>query len=280
MTNPKKHSFRKSAEAEPAEPEKANNCSDPMAEEIFGGPIPTGGGPVPPIRCAHTEVWSIEKLLSRLNPKNPNKHPEQQLRLYGKIIENTGWRRAVVVSKRSGLITKGHGAVQAAAMKGFTAAPVDLQDYDSDEAELADLLADNLLADLSDIDKNELKKLQKELESADFDIELAAIIAQIEEASAGQPTYPVCAKLNERHDFVLIYVENETDFVFLQTLCGVRTESSYKKSGIGIGRAVPFKRFLESLRENNHSLNVQSGHHDDAQASAEGDRQCAGIAKE
>lgn len=271
MSNSKKHSFRKKSE-------KPSTSFVPDGVK-FGGPGEIACAD-PVVRCACSEIWTVEKLLSLLNPKNPNKHPEPQLRLYGKIIQASGWRRPIVVSKRSGLITKGHGAVLAASMHGFKNAPVDLQDYDSDEAELADLLADNLLADLSDIDKNELKKLQAELASADFDLELAAIISQIDEsASTGPVSNPICAKLNEKHDFVLIFVENETDFVFLQTLCGVRTESSYKKSGAGIGRAVPFQRFLKSLRENHHSINVQGGDHDHAENSAGRDRRSAGIAK-
>jgi hypothetical protein len=49
----------------------------------------------------------------------------------------------------------------------------------------------------------------------------------------------------------------------------VQTERSYKKTGIGIGRAVPFKRFLKSLHENRHSIDVQGGNDDHASANPE-----------
>jgi hypothetical protein len=80
--------------------------------------------------------------------------------------------------------------------------------------------------------------------------EIADLLAQL--APAAQ--FPIAAKLNERHDYILIVVDNETDWQFLKNLAGVRTERSFKNNMIGEGRVVPFPRFLESLRENLHSI--------------------------
>jgi hypothetical protein len=81
------------------------------------------------IHCAHDAEVAIADL--KPNPANPNKHPDSQIALLAKIIKAQGWRNPIVVSNRSGLITKGHGRLAAALMLGATHAPVDYQDYAS-----------------------------------------------------------------------------------------------------------------------------------------------------
>ena len=57
--------------------------------------------------CAHERLSPIEEL--KPNPRNPNKHPEEQLELLAKNIRYFGWRHCITVSKRSGCIVAGHG---------------------------------------------------------------------------------------------------------------------------------------------------------------------------
>ena len=122
------------------------------------------------IRCAHTEIRPVESLIE--NPRNPNHHPESQLKLLAKIITATGWRSPIVVSNRSGFVVKGHGRLQAAKLAGLTEAPVDLQDYESEAAEWADMIADNRLAELAEISLPELKDLLQELDTGALDMDL------------------------------------------------------------------------------------------------------------
>lgn len=122
-----------------------------------------------PIHCAHDRSEDVEKLIP--NPRNPNQHPEEQLRLFGKILQQNGWRRPIVVSKRSGFVVKGHGALLAAQLIGCRTVPVNYQDYANEALEHADMIADNRLAELSDPDNAELVKLIKELDG-DIDLEL------------------------------------------------------------------------------------------------------------
>jgi hypothetical protein len=123
------------------------------------------------IHCAHDEVWPLEKLVE--NPRNPNKHPAEQLRLLGKVIVTTGWRQAIVVSRRSGFVVKGHGRLQAARLAGLEEAPVDVQDYASEAEEWADMVADNRLAELAEMSLPDLKGLLSELKDAGTSGELA-----------------------------------------------------------------------------------------------------------
>jgi len=105
----------------------------------------------PEIRCSHAKVVGLAEL--RPHPKNPNRHPQKQIELLGKIIAHQGWRRPIRVSNLSGFITAGHGASMAAKAMGWESVPVDYQDYETEQDELADLVADNRIAELAYLDK-------------------------------------------------------------------------------------------------------------------------------
>lgn len=124
-----------------------------------------------PVYCSHSQMVDIEALVP--NPRNPNKHPERQIELLGKIIKAQGWRNPIVVSKRSGFVVKGHGRLQAAQLIGCSQVPVDYQDYASEAAEWADMIADNRIAELAVADDKELHSLLSELEaSGEIDLDL------------------------------------------------------------------------------------------------------------
>ena len=123
-----------------------------------------------PVFCAHDAIVPIEKLVP--NPKNPNNHPEEQIKLLGRIIKATGWRQPITVSNRSGFIVKGHGRLKAAQMAGLTEAPVDYQEYASEAEEYADLVADNRLAELSEIDNAMLADIFRDIDLDEIPAEL------------------------------------------------------------------------------------------------------------
>ena len=91
------------------------------------------------VECSHDKIVKLADL--KPYPGNPNKHPEHQIALLAKIIKAQGWRNPIVVSNRSGLITKGHGRYEAAKLLGADTAPVDYQDYANEKQELADMIA-------------------------------------------------------------------------------------------------------------------------------------------
>lgn len=101
------------------------------------------------------------------HPKNPNTHPQAQLERLADVIRGNGWRQPITVSDRSGYIIKGHGRYQAAKLAGFNEAPVEVQHYDNEAAELADMLADNRIAELSEIDTAALNEALQALQIED-----------------------------------------------------------------------------------------------------------------
>jgi len=123
-----------------------------------------------PIFCAHDELVALEKLVG--NPRNPNTHPRAQIELLAKIIAAQGWRAPITVSRRSGFVVRGHGRLEAARLLGVDAVPVDYQDYESEAAEWADLIADNRIAELAEMDFSSLADLLSDLSLETIDMEL------------------------------------------------------------------------------------------------------------
>jgi DNA modification methylase len=123
-----------------------------------------------PVFCAHDELISIASVVG--NPRNPNTHPASQIELLAKIIAAQGWRAPITVSRRSGFVVRGHGRLAAARALGVSSVPVDFQDYESEAAEWADLVADNRIAELAEPDLPMLADLLQELDNGDFDMDL------------------------------------------------------------------------------------------------------------
>jgi hypothetical protein len=129
-----------------------------------------------PVYCRFDELVAVGDL--KPNPRNPNKHPKEQLDMLAHIIQKQGWRAPITVSRRSGFIVKGHARYEVAQMVGDQA-PVEYQDYESDQAELADLMADNRIAELAVMDEGQITELLAEMadETSGIDVELAGYTA-------------------------------------------------------------------------------------------------------
>lgn len=126
------------------------------------------------IHCAYSDVLPIAELKAKFHPKNPNQHTPEQIDRLAKIMAYQGVRKAAVISKRSGLITAGHGRILSAEKAGLETYPVDYQDYESEEQEYADLTADNAIAAWSELDLVGINDEALKLESG-FDLDLLGI---------------------------------------------------------------------------------------------------------
>lgn len=147
--------------------------------------VPTAAGIA--IHCAYDEVVDTGSLVP--NPRNPNKHPDSQIRLLAQIIAAQGWRAPITVSNRSGFVVRGHGRLLAAQVAGWEQVPVDRQDYATEAEEWADLIADNRLAELAEMDDMSLLQMLRELEANQAlpltgysEQDLLALLAQVNAA--------------------------------------------------------------------------------------------------
>ena len=219
-----------------------------------------------PVYCAFDEVVSIEEI--KPNPKNPNTHPPEQIEILAKVIREQGWRAPVTVSTLSGLVVRGHGRVMAAQLLELDAVPVDYQHYNSPEEEAADLVADNRIAELSEIDDAILAELLADVDLDSIDIALTGytdeLLAELTESVMDEDLpelpgeIPFSEVLREEHNYIVLYFDNEVDWLqaeslfFLETVkaLSTRTDGVVTERAVrpGIGRVINGAKALEEIR--------------------------------
>jgi len=141
------------------------------------------------IKCSYTDLVDLVNLVP--HPKNSNKHPDKQIDVLAKIIKARGMRHPIIISKRSGFITAGHGRLMALKKLGVEQAPVDYQDFENEADEIFFLEADNHIAEFADHDKSmmldNLKDLDIDLDDFDFE-ELGLIDFELPEVEVLPPS--------------------------------------------------------------------------------------------
>jgi ParB-like nuclease domain len=121
------------------------------------------------IKCTYTELKDIASIV--VNPRNPNKHSDQQIDLLAKILKYQGQRSPLVISKRSSFLVAGHGRLEAMKKLGIEKCAVDLQDFASEADEYAHMIADNEIARLAEADLSMIHDIAVELpDGFDFDL--------------------------------------------------------------------------------------------------------------
>ena len=138
------------------------------------------------IHCAHDALIPTDHALE--NPQNPNTHTDQQIDLLTNAMRKQGWRGGpVTISKLSGLMTKGHGRKKAAQKLGMQQVPAEYQPYPTAEAEYADMVADNAIADLSEFDAAVLAAGLQDLEATGYEMDLTGLPPGIRAAFMSSP---------------------------------------------------------------------------------------------
>lgn len=211
------------------------------------------------IHCVYSDLRSPGGL--KPNPDNPNRHSAHQIQLLASIIQEQGWRSPITVSKRSGLVVRGHGRLEAALLLGLTQVPVDEQDYETEAAELADLVADNRLSELAELDPDGLKALLEKISESDpgFDRELTGFgedeIAKLYEAADEIGDEERIPKMEcqafEHHDYLVFMFHDLRDWMQAVQLLGVKpVDASISRTTrkIGVGRVINGKRLIALLQ--------------------------------
>jgi len=161
------------------------------------------------VHCSYAELVDVSKI--KPHPRNPNRHPKKQIDLLCKILLKHGWRVPLTISNRSGFLIRGHGRLEAAIKLGQQRVPVDFQDYETEADELADVVADNRIAELSEMNKGELRDILSELsenielDSIGFDIESLSEYVNVQDLKASDRI------IHARFDEIIVEVTCETE---------------------------------------------------------------------
>ena len=186
-----------------------------------------------PVFCSFDKLVNPVEIIG--NPRNPNQHPKEQIKLLAQIIQAQGWRAPITVSTRSGFVVRGHGRLAAALELSAESVPIDYQNYETEAEEWADLIADNRLAELAVINEETLTNLLAELaqESADIDVELTGytaeqIAALIDRHTDSNAEAKAAAGLTLQQKFII------PPFSVLDARAGIWTERKKAWRDIGI----------------------------------------------
>ena len=221
------------------------------------------------------EYMALSELMTRLHPQNPKSHD------LGAIIQSYkthGFVASGILDDRTGLFLAGHGRVQAlASMKSQKMdapggirnggddwlVPVQVgYESESDTQALAYLAADNKLTMAGGWNEPALAALLQEvansvdvvLESTGFDAdELDDLINDLHggKGEADKQGLVISPELFERHDYIVLYFDNDFDWNVAKEWFGVQPSSVLFKDGTvkqkGLGRVINGADFLRKL---------------------------------
>lgn len=120
------------------------------------------------IKCLFDKLVDPKQLND--NPKNRNKHGNDQIERLAQIYKYQGIRHPIIVSAETGYIVAGHGRKLAAIRAGIKEVPVVIQCFDSQEQEYAFVQSDNAIALWADLD---LSGINADLEFLGPDFEIS-----------------------------------------------------------------------------------------------------------
>ena len=124
------------------------------------------------IMCLYDAL--IDPIELKDNPKNRNKHGQDQIERLAEIYKYQGIRHPIIVSKLTGFIVAGHGRKLAAIRAGVDQMPVVYQDFESAEQEYAFIQSDNAIALWADLDLSGINS-DMEFFGPDFNIDMLGI---------------------------------------------------------------------------------------------------------
>ena len=203
----------------------------------------------------------IYKNIDELIPYDNNPRINDEAVEYVKnSIKEFGFKVPVVIDKDN-VIIAGHTRIKASKELGIKDIPCIIADDLTEEQVKAFRLADNKVAEKSMWDYT---KLDEELDSIlDIDMSLFDFEKSCqeikEEIEKEKPEIEFTEILGEEHNYIVLYFDNEVDWLQAETLFNLKQVQcpSTRKDGkitnsmkrVGVGRVLKGKEALERLRE-------------------------------
>lgn len=193
--------------------------------------------------------------------RNARKHSSRNIDEVMRSLKEFGQHAPLVVQRSSGRVLVGNARLEAMQRLGWSECAVMYVD-DDDVKAVKRALADNKTGDLSGWHKDVLEGLIKEIRDLEeveipeipgFDeAEIADILDEDLDDVDEPPEVPFAEELNERHDYVVLYFDNEIDWLQAQTLFGLEPRKALHTRGtfsnIGTGRVIKGKEAIEKIK--------------------------------
>lgn len=125
------------------------------------------------INCLFDKLVNPKELKD--NPKNRNKHGQDQIERLAQLYKYQGIRHPIIISAETGYIVAGHGRKLAAIRAGIKEVPVVIQCFESQEQEYAFVQSDNAIALWADLDLSGINSDMEFLDPNLIDIDMLGI---------------------------------------------------------------------------------------------------------
>ena len=209
----------------------------------------------------HASIVIKTKLLTDLkaHPRNPRVHPERgsaEWNALKKSLEQD-YFDPIVWNKRNGMLVSGHLRTKVLMDSGFTHADAVIVDYD-EQMHIARMISANKLQGQDDM--KALKDLLEEIDDGAFDLdmtgfnceELEDLIAPMTALEPEKPEVEFTEELMEAHNYVVLYFDNEVDWLQCETLLGLKpVKALFSKEGFvkqGVGRVINGMEAINKIR--------------------------------
>lgn len=207
----------------------------------------------------------IKLKISDLKPYKGNAkiHTQEQIEQIKKSIEQFGMNDPIAVWGEENVIVEGHGRIEALKQLGYDDVDVIRLDHLTDEERKAYTLAHNKINMNTGFDNKildlELDDIQT-INMEDFGFLPDVKSEEIEE----KPEVEFTEVLGEEHNYIVLYFDNEVDWLQIESLLDVSEKKnlSTRKDGTitekmerkSIGRVFKGKEVLEKLREHYENI--------------------------
>jgi len=204
----------------------------------------------------------VYKNTSELIPfvNNSRTHSDEQVNQIASSIREFGFTNPILLDGDDGIIA-GHGRLQAARLLGLDEVPTIRLDGLDELQKRAYVIADNKLALNAGWDSELLQLEIQNLQDKDFDISLLGFDEKELMQILGQEDDEVVAEIKfseelmESHNYVVLYFDNEMDWLSAQTHFNLESVHSKRANGKpwskGTGRVVNGGKYLTKLNEGN-----------------------------
>lgn len=196
----------------------------------------------------------IEKSITDLKPyeKNPRKNADA-VEYVKNSIKEFGFKNPIIIDKDN-VIIAGHTRLLAAKELGLEKVPCIMADDLSEDQIKAFRLADNKTAEFASWD---LGLLADELINIDLDM-LQFGFEETEQKETETPEVEFTEELREEHNYVVLYFDNEVDWLQCESILQLdrvsalptsKKKSAGKFNRIGVGRVINGAKAMELMRD-------------------------------
>jgi hypothetical protein len=184
-------------------------------------------------------------------PRNVKEHPTKQVEGIVKSMDEYGMTQDIVVDEEN-VVLIGHGRLMALKEKKVESITVKVLEGLTEERKDALRVLDNKLT----ISPWHKENLMEALIKADdkglftgFTKNEIAKMKALDEKAGNMPAFELTPMLHEKYDYVLIFFDDELDFVFAEQLFGLEKRADRFKDGtVGLCRAIRWKDAYERLK--------------------------------